>query len=770
MRGMRWPDDDPHLQTTLDRRLAHSTRTNHGEQTGATVRYQPVCGEPVATPQAIPAENVQAVTQPTISISRVAGTPGLLLAKPTTFMERPVFDRFREAMYAVRGAYSREKSGITFTLPRLMEAITKLQEYEFEVALAEGLRSGIEAAAQAQQEQLQAVDAVTQRADAHAAACGRTLFPYQRTGIRWLAGRPAALLGDEMGIGKTVQALLAAPETAPVVVVCPAGVVPSWQAEIAMWRKDLKVRVHRGTDPRLWRWPAAGEAVVLGYSMLPEIEDGFVLPPAPEGVVLIADEAHNLKSAKAQRTKKFRVLRDAVIRASGRVWALTGTPILNRPDELWQVLEVAKLGGEAFGSWPSFTALFGGKKGRFGMTYDQGKVDPSVPDRLRKVMLARRRHEVLPDLPTKLRTDRFVELDPDTAKLCDELVARLEAAGLTIDDLLDGGSGQALAFDLFSRVRAATAAGKVGAAIEVADEFEEAGRPLVVFCAHTEPLRVLAKRDGWSLIDGSVPAHERGQIVERWQRGELKGLACSYGAAGVGITLTSGCDMLHIDLPWTPASVSQAEDRINRIGQKCACNYIRLVADHPMERHVVALLTKKIELIEKSVHAAATDALGARLSEDEKKAALEAQNAMAVIASTRTAEAHEMDRDELLEMLKKRDGRLPQLWKPDVPSKEGKRPHANIQEMECSDIFVLLSGMDVGRLAMRMGGVTFGDSDWEFGRSVGNQLVRWGRLSNLQWASVVRIGERYRKYVVQAALSNNITLDFMRRPDAEPRL
>lgn len=435
---------------------------------------------------------------------------------------------------------------------------------------------------------------------------GLSLFPFQETGVSWLRDRDAALLADDMGLGKTIQVLVALPALAPVVLVVPAAVKFNWRDEAAVWRPDLRVTVLSGRGS--FRWPTPGEIVVTNSAILPADVPGG----CPAGCVLVADEAHEYKNFKASRTKKFRELSKAAKEAGGKTWLLTGTPLLNRPPELWGVLQAAGLAYPAFGGWPSFVQLFGGSKNRWG-GWVWGRPDPSVPDRLKAVSLRRTKESVLPDLPERFsRTITVNGLDKATQRICDEAVARLADLGIDLTEAqnkaawadFDEGGPYKLPFEAIAEARAALATCKTAAALELIEPYEDAGEPLVVFCCHKAPVLVIAARDGWESITGDTPPERRTELVRRFQAGELKGLACTIQAAGVGLTLTRGAHALFLDLHWTPALNRQAEDRLVRIGQTRGVVITTLVADHLLDRRVSSLLRAKAALIDATVEAA----------------------------------------------------------------------------------------------------------------------------------------------------------------------
>jgi hypothetical protein len=136
---------------------------------------------------------------------------------------------------------------------------------------------------------------------------------------------------------------------------------------------------------------------------------------------------------------------------------------------------------------------------------------------------------------------------------------------------------------------------------------EDANEPIVVFSVHRAPIDHLGTRDGWATITGDTPAAARTEIEARFQRGELRGVAATIQAGGVAITLTRAHRAVFVDQDWTPALNAQAEDRICRIGQDRGVIITRIIADHALDRRIAQVLATKIEIIEGSVDAAATN-------------------------------------------------------------------------------------------------------------------------------------------------------------------
>ena len=325
----------------------------------------------------------------------------------------------------------------------------------------------------------------------------------------------------------------------------------------------------------------------------------------PEGTVLIIDEAHACKNPKAARTQMLRALSEAVQARKGRTWALTATPMLNHPLELWAVLRLAGIAEEAFGSFKNFTRMFGGEQDQWG-GWTWGKVSEEVPERLRRVMLRRERKDVLPELPEKMWQPVPVVIDATVRKLCDRAEETIRKAGIDLRGSITAAQASrlaGLAFEEISEARAALATAKIPAMLEIVESYEEQNEPLVVFSAHRAPIDLLGKREGWAVITGDTSAEERTAVENAFQAGQLKGVAATIQAGGVAITLTHSAHALFVDRAWNPGLNDQAEDRICRIGQSRGCVIRMLQAEHAIDARVEGLLDEKREIIEASVGA-----------------------------------------------------------------------------------------------------------------------------------------------------------------------
>jgi hypothetical protein len=520
----------------------------------------------------------------------------MIVVRPAVFLGGDKFQAYRTATAGARFDPAR-KAQVT-VITKLPVIVERLREAGFSLDIAPDVRASLGALTAQTSLDIGATVARADAKDAELAARGRALYPFQKTGMAWLSSRHGALLADAMGTGKSCQTLMALPELAPVLVVCPAVAKGVWKREAGMWRPEYKVTLLSGRGS--FRWPAKGEILVTNYDILgvrTDTDEQEVLDSCPKGLVLVGDEIHACKNSKALRTKAWRSLAVAAQKAGGRVWGLSGTPLLNRGPELWAVLQSLGLVSECFGTWDKFVTMMGGYKGKYGYVWPRTPPNPAaVGAVLKPVMLRRLRTEVLPDLPTKTYNTVQVDLSKKTAKLCDEAWQLVNHAGKE-----RSGPDEGLSIGEVSEARAALALAKIDTLLSMVEEFEETEEPIVVFSAHRAPIDELAKREGWKVITGDTPNAERSAIEASFQRGELKGVAGTVRAAGVAITLTRAHQLIFVDRDWTPALNEQAEDRVCRIGQDRGVIVTDLVADHALDYRLYEVLSRKRALIQTTV-------------------------------------------------------------------------------------------------------------------------------------------------------------------------
>ena len=634
---------------------------------------------------------------------------GAVMVGPSIYLGRDIFNRYRKVCDAHGAIFSPDFKAQKTSVDLVPPLIEALSAAGFLPQIDAGLASALSTRAASARADLTAAAGRLVAVKATLTSLGKSLFKFQEFGVTWLAARESALLCDEMGLGKTIQALVAAPANAPLVVVAPAKLKGVWAKECSRWRPDLSIAMLKGRSS--FRWPVPGELVITNYDILPptthelplkQATDALLAPPPllepAVGTVIIADECHRLKSPKASRTQRFRAMAKVVKSRGGRAWGLTGTPMMNRPEELFSLLTTFALVAESFGNYPRFLTVMAAKKKYWG-GFSWGTPTAAAIDALRSVMLRRLQCDVLPDLPTMTWDNIDISIDRQTMDLAAEVRTLLEADGIDLAAVLAETQNMGKHFEEIAKLRRLMATAKIPAILDIIAEFEEEEEPLVVFCCHRAPLEVIGRRPGWRTIMGGTP--NPSEIEDLFQAGSLKGVAIQITCAE-GFTLTRAHNVRFVDLFWTSTANQQAAQRILRIGQENKCHVGVLSVPGTIDEDVANIVMTKATLIAASVDQAA-------MLEADEKIQLDPE---------RFTQAAQVERCPTS---------TPQRTPPRTPKNK-------------SEIW---AGSGLLQLASLQDGVGFIPTDQTSGQSIAGQLAKYGKLTDAQWRAAVRLCARY---------------------------
>ena len=456
-----------------------------------------------------------------------------------------------------------------------------------------------------------------------------TLYKYQIQGVNFLEKKNGrALIADEMGLGKTVQALSwikLHPEFRKILVICPASLKINWQREIKRWT-SLEAEILNGSIPYITK----KNFIIINYDILSYWERLLKLKQFD---VIIFDEAHYIKNNKAKRTKAFKRL----VKSVPRLIALTGTPIENKPIEIYNIVKV--IDPSIFPDATDFAVEFcGAKKTRFG--WDKNGATNTL--RLNKIlsssiMIRRKKVDVLKDLPEKqiikvpFEINNRIEYDQaetefveflkkkfNTENLTEEILEELKQFAkrndIEVSEELTTDEIRLIKEHKFERIASApvlaqiemlkqlAVKGKMDQVIEWIENFLESGEKLVVFAVHKKVVSQLMEKFKHIAVkvDGSVSQKQRQEAVDKFQKDVKTRLFIgNIKAAGVGITLTAASNAVIIEFPWSPGELNQAADRIHRITQTKQVTIWNLVGESTIEEKIITLLKKKEKVITK---------------------------------------------------------------------------------------------------------------------------------------------------------------------------
>lgn len=407
-------------------------------------------------------------------------------------------------------------------------------------------------------------------------------FPYQYEGIAWLFSQKSALLADEMGLGKTMQTitgvrlLLRSGQVRRILLLCPKPLIPNWQREFKFWAEELPVTIVQGDSNRrkmIWEMPNT-PILIANYESMTRDFEAMGEENIPHFDLVVLDEAQRIKNRNSRTAEISRSI------PRKRSWALTGTPIENRHEEMSSLLEWMEV------------------------------VPPRATPDLRQLqvlskefILRRTKDLVMTDLPPRLDRPAYLDLNPaqqiayETAEK--DGVIQLNAMGdsITVQHV----------FELVLRLKQITnfdpltgESSKLDRLEADMEEIASSGGKAILFSQWTKPLDFMAERlerFGTLVYHGGIPTKKREPILDQFKHDpDSHLLLMSYGTGAVGLNLQFAGYVFLFDRWWNPAIEDQAINRAHRIGQKTQVIVTKFICNNTIEERIDMVLQQKREL------------------------------------------------------------------------------------------------------------------------------------------------------------------------------
>jgi SNF2 family DNA or RNA helicase len=409
-------------------------------------------------------------------------------------------------------------------------------------------------------------------------------FAYQYEGIAWLFASQAALLADEMGLGKTMQTitairlLLRSGQAKRIVLICPKPLIPNWQREFKTWAEELPVVTVEGNGARrrmLWTMPGI-PVLLANYELMARDIAEIPDEEQPKFDLLVLDEAQRIKNRDSRTAEVARSIRRR------RSWALTGTPIENRPEELGALFEFMEVVPKA--ASPDLRQL--------------SKL-------AKKYILRRTKDLVMKDMPPRIDRDADLELTD-----AQELAYRTaEKEGVVqLNELGDSITVQHV-FELVLRLKQITnydpltgESAKLERLMADMEEIGASGGKAILFSQWTKTIDWLEphlKEFNPLIYHGGVPTKQREPILAKFKSDpNAHILLMSYGTGAVGLNLQFAGYVFLYDRWWNPAIEDQAINRAHRIGVKNPVIVTRFICKNTIEERIDRVLREKRELFQ----------------------------------------------------------------------------------------------------------------------------------------------------------------------------
>jgi len=453
------------------------------------------------------------------------------------------------------------------------------------------------------------------------------LFPYQKVGAAFLYKVGSGLLGDDMGLGKTVQSLAVCEkaQAKKVLIFAPSAVKWQWAGEIERflprdtWHAPPSVEYpYSGPDSpprysethyikviegnageRKEAWHGDYRFYIANYELL--LRD-FNEMDCREWDVIIADEATRISNVNAKQTKAIKKLRAA------RRIALTGTPISNRTQEIWSLIDFCQPG--VLGSYWDFQNRYC-IKNKWGGIMSYQNMD-ELKDRLKRYMIRRLKKDVLLELPEKISTDIPFALDDDEKFLYDKIRKEI-LFDINKEDINKIHNPMTIQYTLVKLLRLrqltdsmellgeSTQSTKLDVLREKLEETLQGDRKAIIFTQFSKMADILERELAeWGVlkISGDVKEEYR-DIVSVFNEDDNKKILIMTSAGQFGLNIQRASVIFHYDQEWSLAKMLQREGRAHRYGQKDTVLVYNLLAKGTVDMYVKKVLHEKMILSDK---------------------------------------------------------------------------------------------------------------------------------------------------------------------------
>lgn len=434
----------------------------------------------------------------------------------------------------------------------------------------------------------------------------KPLRSYQVDGINFLVQNTSALLADEMGTGKTVQAvnalriLFRLGRIRCALIVCPLAVVGSaylsqetgksegWDGHLYYWAKELLVTVLRDNrEQRQIDWEVPAHVYITTYETLRnDIKDTiFKESDLRKFSCIIIDEAQKIKNRNSQTSKAVRKLKPDYH------WALTGTPIENSKEDILSIFEFVNPG------------LFI-RTVNYSPEEVRNKIDP--------FMLRRLKRDVLKELPEKIHQEDWLELNNTQREEYEKVLIDGRSQLETSIQTEKNSNVTTHIFALITKLKkicnfadGKSTSPKTELLIEYLETIVANDEKVLIFSQYVEEginklEKILKnKKIGFVTYKGGMSEQQKTQAVSDFRnKADIKVFLGTFKAVGFGLTLTEASYVIHFDHWWNPAVMNQAEDRAHRIGQENKLTVYSFWMRNTIEENIKKKLYEKGCLIE----------------------------------------------------------------------------------------------------------------------------------------------------------------------------
>lgn len=419
------------------------------------------------------------------------------------------------------------------------------------------------------------------------------LFPFQKTGAKFLKSLPGVLLADVPGLGKTIQTIAALEEDlGEYLILCPASLKYSWAEEIKKWKEGDVVQVVDGNKTvRQEQWKRSTRWKIANYELL--LHDWDITPKQWDAIV--CDEATRVSNPSAKTTKLLKLLS-----AKKRI-ALTGTPVSNSPEDIYSIIDW--ISPRYLGSYYQFLKKYCVREERYNRIIGYQNLK-DLSEKVSRFMLRRTKEEVFTEFPPKIIENIIFELSEKERKLYEDVRLRIAEEVKKLD--IDHTTLALIPVKMLRLKQVADHSSLISKEVETSsklDALKEILKPVIasgdkaiVFTQFAEMAKILYSELNTykpRLIHGEISAENRQKAVEEFINDEECGVIVMTEAGAYGLNLQAASYVVHYDLPWSVSKLMQREDRAHRIGQTKPVTVYNLIAKNTIDEYVAKVLHKK---------------------------------------------------------------------------------------------------------------------------------------------------------------------------------
>jgi SWI/SNF-related matrix-associated actin-dependent regulator 1 of chromatin subfamily A len=402
-----------------------------------------------------------------------------------------------------------------------------------------------------------------------------TLYPHQEEAKQFLLANRRCILADAPRVGKTLPTAAAALQHLPAIVVCPAIAKTVWEAAFNKLDPSIPVRIISGKKQAAEL--ITGGVTIVNYDILSSVTDYAGIE------TVVFDECHRIKNHKAARTKAAMLMMKKI----DRVYALSGTPIPNRPIELWPILHGL---GIYRGGWFDFAARYAKMwSAPWGLDVSGASNIPELKALMRPSVLRRKKEDVFVDYK-----------EPQVSLITFDLpVDKVEQ---TFDaDALVANPNAILAFEGLAEIMREAGMRKIKPASEFIDDLLQSGEPVVVFAHHKDVVHGLVeqlKAHKPVVVVGDTPSAKRNENIAAFQAGKTKVIVGNIAAMSEGVDLSAADTIVFVECTWSTSALEQASSRVENITKNGIKPVIYLLTIRAsLDHNVLAKVLKKQNIV-----------------------------------------------------------------------------------------------------------------------------------------------------------------------------